>query len=302
MKDSDTLSEGEILSLMQSARLKSKIGNTEGAIKVYRRIIERKPDYIDAYTELARLYLDMDKFEETRRLSEKALQIDEKNTDANFIVGVLSYIFGNFQKALHHYETVRAQSGLDVSLAVNIGLCYEALGDLQNAARFFETAVSEGVDNWRIYEALAETYASLGEQEKEIATLESALKRFKNIGRLYLLAGRAYLKKGNIALAGLRLERAEKLLPDDVEVKRLLGKFLVESAQFERAEEVMRWVVAHEAWRTENWLLYAKAKAALGKQKDALNILQLASKLLDDSLEIKQIIGELRSEIDGTAR
>jgi len=301
MKGSETLSEGELLSLMQSARLKSKMGNRDGAIKVYRRIIEQKPDYINAYTELARLYLDIDRFEETRQLSEKALELDEKNIEANFIIGVLSYIFGNFEKALKHYEVVRQQEGLDVSLAVNIGLCYEALGDLKNAAKFFEFAIAEGVDNWRIYEALAEAYRSLGEKEKEINTLESALKRFKRIGRLYLLAGRAHLEKGNVAVAGLRLERAQELLPEDVEVKRLFGEFLVKTKQFERAEEVMRWVVAREAYRPENWLLYAKTKIALDKEEEALNILTMASKFLDDDSELERLLSELRSRKDETS-
>ncbi|MCX7703076.1 MAG: tetratricopeptide repeat protein [Planctomycetota bacterium] len=296
MKGSDGITEGELLSLIQSARLKRKMGNTAGAINVYNRIIEAKPDCVEAYTELARLYLDSDRFEEARVLSEKALQIDEKDPEANFIVGVLAYIFGNFEKALFHYGIVRERDGLDTSLAVNMGLCYEAKGDLREAAKFFEFAVNAGVGNWRIYEALAQAYESLGERDKALDILERAIKIFKNEGKLYLLAGRAYLEKGQTALAGLRLERAVKLLPDDVEAKRIFGRFLFETSQYERAEEVMKWVIAHEPWLQENWLVYVKAKSALGKYKEALGVLEMAAQFIEKTPELENFIKELKEK------
>jgi tetratricopeptide (TPR) repeat protein len=297
MKDSDSISEGKLLSLMQSARLKQKMGNIVGAINAYKQIIDTNPACVEAYTELARIFLENDKFEEARQLSEKALQIDEKNPEANFIAGVLCYILGNFEKALQHYEIVRSQDGLDTSLAVNIGLCYEAMGNFTETVKFFRFAINEGVSNWHIYEALAQAYHSLGKFDEEIAALEQAIKVFKKEGKLYTLAGRAHLERGNIALAGIRLERAAKLLPDDIETRRLFGRFLFETSQYSRAEKEMRWVVAHEPWNQENWLIYIKSKAALGKYSQALKLLEeVTSQFVEKTPELEKFIAELKEK------
>jgi len=184
--------EGQIASLMHSARLKMKMGNWLASLNTYRRIIEEKPDYLPAYCELARLYLDRNDLRGARHVTSRIIDLDPKNTEAHFILGVIEYIEGNFSAALQSYHVVKEIDGLDCNLAMNMALAYEAIGMKYEAIRNLEYAVAQGDPNSKVYEILAELYQSIGELFKAVRILKKGIRRFPHDSSLHSCLGKLH--------------------------------------------------------------------------------------------------------------
>ncbi len=296
MRDSDA-GDGALLSVLQKARLKAKVGDTKGAIHTYRTVIESWPSCRDAYTELVRILIDGDRYDMAHEVLESLLERAPDCAEGHFLAGVVAYVLGDYAGALAHYQKARDAEGLDAALAVNIALCHEGLGDLTKAAEYFERAAAERVSNWHIYEALADAYHALGRRDDELRVVREATERFPGVGRLWALAGRAYLSAGNATVAIMQLRRSLDLEPGEPETMRLLAHALIENESAVEAEGVLRDLVAHEPWRASNWLLFCETKLALGKVSHAAQVARLAlERFTEGDRDLQEFLSRLERE------
>lgn len=290
------LADRHIDALMHSARLRSRSGNWIASLNIYHRIIDERPDFLPAYCELARLYLDRDDFDRAREMLLKVLKLQPENTEAHFLRGVVEYIEGNFEAALRSYRAVEKIDGLDSNLAMNIALVCEALGLHEDAITHLEHALRHGDANAKVYEVLADLYRTVGDYPQAVRVLDVAVRKFPGEASLYFNLGLAHVRAGNHVKAEVSFQNAEKLSSDIAPLEEL-AKLYASLHRIKDAAVVLETLTERDPGNTENWLRLARAHYALGKYKKSVEVLEEAERIFPENASISKELGFARSKL-----
>ena len=282
------LADRHVTSLMHSARFRSKAGNWVASLNIYRRIIEERPDYLQAYSELARLYLNRDDLASARELLLKVLDVTSENAEAQFLLGVVEYIEGNFEDALRCYRRVESIDGLDCNLAMNIALVCEALGLHKDAIKHLEHALAHGEANAKVYEVLSDLYRAVGEHDKAVGVLEMAVGKFPAEASLHFGLGLALLHTRSYLKAEASLQVASRLSPGEAGPLEELARLYEKLERTEDAAAVLQRLVKIDPGNAQNWLLLARACFAMGKRDKSVDLLKEAQEMFPDNTSINK--------------
>lgn len=292
------IADRHITALMHSAKLRGKAGNWLASLNIYRRIIDERPDFLPAYCELARLYLDRDDLSGARELVRKVVKREPENTEAHFLLGVIEYIEGNFDAALKSYRIVERVDGLDCNLAMNMALVCEALGLPEDAIKHLEFAVSHGEANARVYEVLADLYKVVGNISKAIQALETAVRKFPREASLHLSLGLLHERAGNQWEAESSLQTAARLAPGDPGPLDELARLYSKLKRFEDETATLEELTKLDPGNTENWLRLSRLYMKGGETEKSARILEEAQEILPGNASIIKELKRIR-EIDG---
>lgn len=98
---------------------------------------------IEPYIQLGRIYDEKNKPRLAKENFCKAINLNSKNSAANFYFGEFFYKRREYKKALHHYN-IAYQNGFSKNYSLNLRLAtiYEKFADLSNAKNFYEVSYS----------------------------------------------------------------------------------------------------------------------------------------------------------------
>jgi FimV-like protein len=280
------LADRHITALMHSAKLRGKAGNWLASLNIYRRIIDERPDFLPAYCELARLYLDRDDLDGARELVRRVVEHEPDNTEAHFLLGVIEYIEGNFDAALKSYRIVERVDGLDCNLAMNMALVCEALGLPEDAIKHLEYAISHGEANARVYEVLADLHKVVGDSEKAIRTLETALRKFPREASLHMSLGMLYERAGNHWEAEASLQTAARLAPGDPGPLDELARLYAKLERLDDEAATLGELTKLDPANTENWLRLSRLYLRAEGPEKSIRILEEAQEILPENASI----------------
>lgn len=176
----------------------------EEALKVYLGIIERYPDYIYGYYQIAQCYKFLDDEESSVAYYSKVLEMDENHQYAN---NDLMNIFQNRYCETHEktdYLTAVGYGQRQIELMPmcyyynELGLLYLDGYDLEKAVETFEKAVDDDATDMYAYNNLGFTHKILGHYEEAYKNYQFALNNKQNddmiaVGNLaayYLIMGK----------------------------------------------------------------------------------------------------------------
>jgi tetratricopeptide (TPR) repeat protein len=175
------------------------------------RAIALDSNYVEAWYQLARYYMELKEYSRARPLLLRAIDINPLHEKSQSRLGMVYYYLNNFDLAKKAYQTALAINPTDFNTHYNLGEVYYAVGDTSKAmnefnktleynpghteANFkqailllsnnmikeaiihFERAVHNGGYNSRILIQLAIAYEKLGDKEKAISTYRSVLEK-----------------------------------------------------------------------------------------------------------------------------
>ncbi len=168
---------------LQEGKGEKSIAHFEAAIRLY-------PDYAAAYTALARTHLQLGEAEAAAGAFEKALEIDEKLSDALFGLGVLC----NAQKRF---------------------------GD---AVRYLLRARMLRPQDWRVHYQLGQGYGGVADWPKAEASLRRARELHSDFSRTHLLLINALVLQDKYDAALAAMENYLRLFPQDSFAPRVRQK------------------------------------------------------------------------------
>lgn len=124
-------------------------GNLEKAEKLYLEVLEQDKNFFLAKFNLANIYLDQEKYEESakllKELSEKFdffLKADQKNLlIVRNTLGIVYYSKGELEQALHQFQSIVKINPDVYEPYYNIGLIYEKLENVKEAKASFQKAI-----------------------------------------------------------------------------------------------------------------------------------------------------------------
>ncbi len=80
--------------------------NYTKAEEIYKKVIEKYPENIDAYIALGQMYLNMKKYSKARLYANKALKIKPNNADAYYLIATTYLMQSKFDSAIKYYKKV----------------------------------------------------------------------------------------------------------------------------------------------------------------------------------------------------
>ncbi|MBI1228195.1 MAG: tetratricopeptide repeat protein [Bacteroidetes bacterium] len=181
----------------------------------------------------------------------------------------------NFQKALSCYQDVLERFEPDADLFLNIGKCYEELGNYLVARDFFQRAVEFDGFCAEAQFHIGRCYANQKEWHKAVSTLQKAIKLEGNNEDYLAAIADAYVGIGNLKKALEYYREAADVAPELPDHWVKLAHFLMKNHRFNEAMEVLD-EAEENAWGPE--LLYCRSACLfeMGNKSEALLTLEEA--------------------------
>lgn len=114
------------------------------AIEMYLNIIEKDPQFFDAYLSASICYAKKGEFAKSVDFCESALKANPKSYEANNQMGLVYYCCNEVKDAVKYYEeALKLKPEGDYKIYSNLGYAYEKIGKYDNAVKIFTQLVQK---------------------------------------------------------------------------------------------------------------------------------------------------------------
>jgi tetratricopeptide (TPR) repeat protein len=148
----------------QLISLRSKLGESQKSIDLYKDYIRQHPDKVDGYCHLAHAYLKADQIDEAKQCIEVGYKLNPKNPSVNSWMGEIYARIGKFDEALQYYKTAVEIDPIYVSCRFGRAYLFEKL-----------YRIEEAISEWN----LIITYLKQNYGDADAKFAESELKRIE---------------------------------------------------------------------------------------------------------------------------
>lgn len=250
-------------------------GRTEEALQLFRQVAEQAGDEPEVMTRMAACLAGLQRFEESRALARRAIQLDSTSAEAHWIEGVTLVHLGRESEAIEPLRRAAAiapavrtldllaatleRTGRDEELVEVLGqlarlhadpfrmrraAVLERLGRLEEAIDQYRDIVDEDPSRDDAAERLARLLADLGRQEDLIALRRRRAEVFIEDRDLRRSLIASLIQAGRFEEAEAEIERMRSADPDDPFVELQLGM-----VEYRRGDSRAGMAHVDAAWR-----------------------------------------------------
>lgn len=117
------------------------------AIGMYEKLIEKSPDFMDAYLSVSICYAKKGEYEKSVESCKKALEKNPKSYEANNQMGLVLYCRNDIRGAIEYYEeALKLKPTGDYKVYSNLAYAYEKIGKNDNAIKIFSQLLQKFPD------------------------------------------------------------------------------------------------------------------------------------------------------------
>ena len=172
MKNENSIIENKFSLAFQN----HKKNNFKDAEKLYKEILDSKPNHLEAICYLGTLFAQNKKINLAKKMFLKGIEIKPNDPSINNNLGNTFFELGEIKKAIPFYEKAIKLKPNYVDANFNLGIIFNSLSKYQKALGCFEKVIQIQPNNIRSYNILSATLQKLGEYEKAISYYEKAIK------------------------------------------------------------------------------------------------------------------------------
>jgi tetratricopeptide (TPR) repeat protein len=255
------------------------------AIEEYKKGVEIKPDFYEAYFNWGNALFEQIKFEEAEKKFEKAAELKPDDYEAYFNWGNALYYQGKFEEAAEKFKKVVELKNDFYKAYGNWGIALDDQGKFEEAAEKYKKVLELKLDDYRAYGNWGVTLAKQGK-------FEEAEEKFKKVIELktddqkpyltYLNWGIILAKQGKFEEAAEKFEKAADLKNDDYNAYANWGSSLYEQRKFDESAEKYRKASELKPDAYETYINWGIALAKQGKFEEAAEKFKKAAELKPD--------------------
>jgi serine/threonine protein kinase/Tfp pilus assembly protein PilF len=243
------------------------IGKYEESIRMFEQAIKIDPRYALAYCGLSDCYAWRYMYRESteanlleaEKASRKAIELGANLAEAHTSLGLAISLRKKYDEAALEFKTaIELNPKLFEAFYFFGRLCF-AKGDLVQAAKLFEDAISVRPEDYQVPAILSGIYRSLHDQPRFIAITKSSVQKSQrhlelnpDDARAYYLGGCGLLGLGEIAKAEEWFSRAIAIEPTNVGTRYNIACGYAQAGQLEKAIDNLRQAIengfAHKEW------------------------------------------------------
>lgn len=191
------------------------------AVKLLHDIIQTRKDFVDAYSDLARIYQSQGLHEDALAIMEAGYRNNEENYGIILDYGILLVKTGQVDKGISLLQKAIGIIDNDPDAWIQLGMAYTAKGELQKAMEYYKKALTQDSTNALIHSNLGflhfSIYLNTGKNEDNAAALENFKKAIEldpNLASAYNGLGGTYKAAGQLDMAITAWEKSLELDPD----------------------------------------------------------------------------------------
>jgi tetratricopeptide (TPR) repeat protein len=191
-------------------------GDADKAEEAFRKILEKNPDALEAYANLATLYMMQKRLDQAKQQYERlAAGKPEISLVARTMLGTILVMQKDYAGATTQYQKALELDAKAAVAANNLAWVYlETGGNLDQAAGLAQTAKSRLPKSAEVSDTLGWIYYKKGLTDLAISTLREGVDQNASDPMIQYHLGLAYLKKGDSIQGKRSLQRALQLRPD----------------------------------------------------------------------------------------
>ena len=145
------------------------------AKNAYKKVIELRPEYVEAHKSLCVILLKLNEIDETIKYASLGRDVDQEDYIYDFIIGTAYMKNKEFSKALAPLVSAYEKAPKIVGTINSLGTCYMALNKIADAIQIYEKAIEISPNNSMTYYNIGAAYQILQNHEKACEYIEKAL-------------------------------------------------------------------------------------------------------------------------------
>lgn len=208
--------------------------------RTFKKALQLKPDYTEAYYNLGNTYLDQRNFTDAVSCYKKALKFEPDYLDAYLNLALCLQSGGDVEGAVKAYRKALEINPNNAETHNNIGTLLEAKGQLQDAKAAFTAAVNLKPDYALALKNLGTTLSALEQYENALQVLGSAIELDPTWAQPRYAIGQVYKILGDFEKARDALQKVIAISPNFAEGHRSLGSVLRNLGDIAGAEECFK--------------------------------------------------------------
>jgi tetratricopeptide (TPR) repeat protein len=244
---------------LEAKELIAKIYASEGRLdlteKIYNNILAQDSSYMEAYYDLAVLYLKMNNLDKVVEMYRKIVD-SQKYPDTQVLIrlGELYYELQKYKKAEAVYHRLNQKEPNDGFGYYGIGIIKETLGDTASAIENYIKAVRLSPELKQAWDGLGQLYMFQKKWTKAIEVFSEAIVRDSTDLYSWLQLGETYNQKEDTLSAQRIYNDIKRQFPDDWQPYSKLGHIYLDQQRFEQAHKEFQKVIELSPENVVGWL------------------------------------------------
>ena len=284
-------------SAVSAAAQHYRAGRLTEAESLYRAVLDKHPDNVDAIQGLAALCHRRGRPDEALALFRRAIALDPDSRVADTQLGRLLEQRGDWAGAAICYRRAARLRPLDAWSHIALGNALLSEGAVADASASYERALAINPDSAEAHGNLGEALRRTGRLSEAVAACERALVLQPELPEAHNNLGNALRGQGRLEPAIAHYENALRLKPDWPEVHNNLAIALQEQGRAEEAVEHYGRALSLNSGLAEVHQNLGSALAQSGRTLEAIDALNRALTLKPDYPEALVQLAHLNGEI-----
>ncbi len=173
---------------------------------------------------------------------------------------------GNFDKARVEFRNALQIAPMDSGARYENGVVDEKMGNIREAAQFYQGALDSNADNVRARTSLGRIYALSGGSDQALAIVKPGLEKHPDDAGLLTVRAAARIQLKDEAGALADAERAVQLAPNNEDAVAVLAGIYKSQGQIDKSREVLQDAIKRLPSTVELRLALAQLYAASGQE------------------------------------
>lgn len=322
--------------LLKSAIDAQQRGDFDTAIRDYHRVLELRPNMVEAQVNLGAALARVGQFDEAIAMYKAALPSLAQKTPVIMNIALAYYKKGDFENARQQFEALHEAQPSDVRFAILLADTHTRLGKAADAVSLLAPMEQENSENLDFeyglgaaliknqqrregvsrvekvaqagnsadaYMLAGATRLDLNEFEQASHDLDAALELNAKLPGLYTLIGTVRDKSGDLKGAEAAFREALKANPDDFQASLYLGTILLKQREMDEAriylDRAMKLQPADAMVRYESAMLKSTSGQYEAAAADLENLIKDTPDWLEPHVELASLYYRLHRPADG---
>lgn len=168
-------------SYFKIAVLLKEFGNKEDSMNMLRKLVNKKPDYLEATIELSDMLCQEERYKEALNLVNESLKYNPNNYDIYYSLGMIYTLLNDFSNAKIAYEKAATINSIQHNTDYDIAMIELILGELEEAEAYFNRCINDEELSPLAYYNLSKIFIIKGEKETSAQFLNLAIELDNNL-------------------------------------------------------------------------------------------------------------------------
>ena len=225
-----------------------KIENYTDAEAAFKKVIDLKPDYSDAYYHLGKIYSEQNRFKTAIPVLKQAISIKSNFTKAKDLLKRCQERNQQWEERCKElrkkFFSNTPQKRDEKEIILEAGNFYFRVKDYKRAEKEYLKVIDQHPSLPEVHYHLGHTYFAMKDFDKGVEALSRALELAPNNPVIYRDLGLVSIDRGLVESAERFILKAIELKPDDPELKELLGNTYFNNRLFDKVipiyEEILK--------------------------------------------------------------